>query len=98
MVKGAHSAIDAGVTVFGTTVAPNFKRQEGRGKLIVDILQCLGLDKQIRFQPESHVPLAIPIHVNGERNAQVKCSNRTTFSLVHPLYIQWRSDIRALMA
>ena len=40
MVKGAHSAIDAGVTVFGTTVAPNFKRPEGRGKFIVDILQC----------------------------------------------------------
>ena len=31
MVKSALSAIDAGVTVFGTTVAPNFKRQEGRG-------------------------------------------------------------------
>ena len=36
MVKSALSAIDAGVTVFGTTVAPNFKRQEGRGKFIVD--------------------------------------------------------------
>ena len=39
MVKGAHFAIDAGVTVFGTTVAPNFKRPEGRGKFIVEIPQ-----------------------------------------------------------
>ena len=34
MGKGSHSAIDAGVTVFGTTTPPNFKRQEGRGRLI----------------------------------------------------------------
>ena len=29
-VKHVHSAIDAGVTVYGSTVAPNFQRQEGR--------------------------------------------------------------------
>ena len=38
MGKGSHSAIDAGVTVFGTTTPPNFKRQEGRGRLI-NVLQ-----------------------------------------------------------
>ena len=29
-VKCVQAAIDAGVTVYGTTVAPNFQRQEGR--------------------------------------------------------------------
>ena len=32
VVKSVHSAIDVGVTVYGTTVAPNFQRQEGRGE------------------------------------------------------------------
>ena len=36
VVKSAHSAIDAGVTVFGTTEAPNFKRPEGRRKFRFD--------------------------------------------------------------
>ena len=29
-VKTVHSAIDTGVTVYGTTLAPNFQRLEGR--------------------------------------------------------------------
>ena len=33
VVESVHSAIDTGVTVFGTTVAPNFKRLEGRREL-----------------------------------------------------------------
>ena len=33
VVQIVHAAIDTGVTVFGTTVAPNFKRLEGRREL-----------------------------------------------------------------
>ena len=33
VVESVHSAIDTGVTVFGTTVGPNFKRLEGRREL-----------------------------------------------------------------
>ena len=79
VVKSAHSAIDAGVTVFGTTEAPNFKRPEGRRKFRVDThpyeRECDFLSNY--FQPPSHVPQVIPLHAKGERNAQVTCSNRT---------------------
>ena len=33
VVESVHSAIDTGVTVVGSTVAPNFKRLEGRREL-----------------------------------------------------------------
>ena len=33
VVENVHSAIDTGVTVVGSTVAPNFKRLEGRREL-----------------------------------------------------------------
>lgn len=36
VVQSVHSAVDAGVTVFGTTVATNFNRLEGRGKIRLD--------------------------------------------------------------
>ena len=36
VVQNVHSAVDAGVIVFGTTVAPNFNRLEGRGRFRLD--------------------------------------------------------------
>ena len=33
VAQSVHAAIDTGVIVFGTTVAPNFKRLEGRREL-----------------------------------------------------------------
>ena len=36
VVQNVHSAVDAGVIVFGITVAPNFNRLEGRGRFRLD--------------------------------------------------------------
>ena len=84
VVESVHSAPDAGVTVFGPTVAPNFKRLEGQRKYKhITAGAVLNINLSHHFQPPYSVLCATPLHVIGERNAQVISSNQSMHNQVY---------------